>query len=98
MVSGKHGRSYQWMSDLLGILYEQLDHDTAIQLLRDRNLRERSVASAPELGEVRRQQPDVDHEEFDNLFVALLALRVKFDRDEAARKVELNIAMREGRR
>jgi hypothetical protein len=32
-----------------------------------------------------------------NLFVAVLALRVKFPREDALAKVRLNIAMREGR-
>jgi hypothetical protein len=33
----------------------------------------------------------------DNLFQGLLALRMKFGRDEAMRKLELNLAIRAGR-
>jgi hypothetical protein len=86
------------MRDLLHLLYADFDTATAVRLLRDPDERERISGSNLRVLELRREQVETEDSEFDNLLVALLSLRAKFTQAEALDRVELNIAMREGRR
>jgi len=96
-VSWEQRRSYRWMAEVLDALFEHLDDATAVNMLRDKKARDLSPEVVAIGSDVRRRHPELEDIEFDNLFVALLALRVKFPHDEATRKVAMNIAMRERR-
>lgn len=91
-------RSYRWMHDLLDVLYSDVLPETAVLLLKDENERSRARETVPGVDALLQAYPEIDAREFDNLLVALLALRMKFDPEQAHSKVELNVAMREGRR
>lgn len=91
-------RSYRWMLDLLDELAQGWTRDEALTLLRDGQAQAAARdALAPRLEERGMPAGMLASDEGGNLFVAVLALRLKFPLDEARRKVELNIAMREGR-
>ncbi|HEY8446391.1 MAG TPA: hypothetical protein VIL01_04720 [Thermomicrobiales bacterium] len=95
-----HGReSYDWMRETLDLLFASYDVEAATKCLRDelaRNELRRAVNR-------RLQSAGKDTivplgERGDNLLQAILALRIKFPREEATAKLELNIAMREQHR
>jgi hypothetical protein len=88
--------SYRWMLLLLDHLFDAYDHATALRMLRDPDERLVVAGNARTLG-ILSSKTELDSGEWDNLLVALLALRLKFTQPEAREKVELNIAMREGR-
>lgn len=79
--------SYAWMRDALERLCDEHDEAACVAAIRDAGARDRLKAT---IGVA-------DGDLADNLFMGLLALRVKFPRDEALAKVDLNIAMRECR-
>ena len=86
------------MRVVLAILFDEYSHDDAVRLLRD------DAARTAFRREVDRRLAETHLAEFvpagdrgDNLLQAILALRVKFPREEALEKLNLNIAMRERR-
>jgi hypothetical protein len=89
----------EWMLPLLDILFQDYTQTAAIRLLRDDLARESVV---PLLSETLAQQGvrgvALDSVAGDNLLQGLLALRVKFSREEAREKVARNIAMTGGER
>ena len=91
-------RSYRWMRDCLGLLYDRIDDAQAREMLLDADRRAEvydDLASA--LYPAGMPVGMLSTPEGESLGVALLALRLRFPRDVALEKVELNIAMREGR-
>lgn len=91
-------RSYRWMATLLEVLIAEYDRDTCVVLLRDASARS-DVAPViiPRLEDAGMTTGFIQTSSGDNLFVAVLGLRLKFPPAEAREKVALNIAMREGR-
>jgi hypothetical protein len=82
----------------LEILISEYEPRECSEMLR--NPDERAAASAvlaPRLVAGGMLPGTLDTTAGDNLFRAILSLRIKFPADEARQKVELNIAMREGR-
>lgn len=91
--------SYRWMATLLDLLFERYEQPDALAMLRDTRAREPALQSlAPDLESHGMPPEMLATPEGQNLFVAVLSLRLKFPKDEARQKVALNIAMREGRR
>ena len=89
---------YRWMEKLLGLLFARFDRAQALDMLRDLGARHRAIAEiVPELVAVGMPEAMLRTPEGENLFVAVLSLRLKFPEAEAREKVALNIAMREGR-
>ncbi|MEI2617481.1 MAG: hypothetical protein V9F06_07595 [Thermomicrobiales bacterium] len=91
-------RSYRWMQVCLGLLYDRVDDGRARAMLMDPAERAAVYEGfAPDL--LAHGMPDgmFATSEGESLGVALLALRLRFPREIALDKVELNIAMREGR-
>jgi hypothetical protein len=84
---------HDWMRAALDRLFDDVDPETAAEAVRDDHRR----------SELRGQlaltlaTPVPDSQYADNLFQGLLALRMKFDRETARAKLELNLAMRDGR-
>jgi hypothetical protein len=94
-VRGDHS----WMRPVLLALFDEFDQETVAAALRsddDRSrLREalnRDALAAGKLGAIPEGQYG------DNLLQGLLALRTKFDREMAISKLDVNLAMRQGRR
>jgi hypothetical protein len=82
----------------LALLFDEYSHDDAVRLLRDDDARavfRREVDRR--LGETGLTEFVPAGERGDNLLQAILALRVKFPREEAAAELDLNVAMRERR-
>jgi len=87
------------MEALLRLLFERYDRSSALELLRDESQRASAMtALSADLELAGMPAGALSTTEGGNLFVAVLALRLKFPEDEALEKVQLNIAMREGRR
>lgn len=88
-----------WMRPVLNVLFESCDVESAQAAVRnDENraeLRRNINAAAQNTGSIG-VVPEGQYA--DNLLQGLLALRMKFDRAEASRKLELNLAMRAQRR
>ncbi len=87
---------HDWMRVALAVLFDDHSLDDARRFLHDPGARsalraevDRRLAGA---GRAQRVPPG---DRGDNLLQAILALRVKFPRDEATAKLELNIALRE---
>ena len=96
MTSG--AQSYRWMATLLDLLFARYNRDAAVELLRDPAVRDQATNDlAPELVAAGMPSGMLSTPEGQNLFVAVLALRLKFPEPEARQKVALNIAMREGK-
>jgi hypothetical protein len=93
------GRSdYRWMATLLDLLFDRFSRAEALALLRDLDARARATESlTPDLERAGLPPGMLTAQEGQNLFVAVLGLRLKFPIDEARQKVALNISMREGR-
>ncbi|MFL5760744.1 MAG: hypothetical protein ACJ789_13535 [Thermomicrobiales bacterium] len=85
----------EWMRPALDKLYDDVSSEQAKELLMDKPARAQFISALRiELGD---QYPafNVAVGDFDdNLFQALIAIRIKFEREEGREKVELNIAMR----
>jgi hypothetical protein len=87
------------MESLLDLLFERYDRAQAIDILRYETAREQAFAElAGNLASAGMPPGMLETSEGENLFVAVLSLRIKFPEAEAREKVQLNIAMREGRR
>ena len=88
------------METLLDLLFARYERPEALTFLQDLGARERAKGElVDELVSAGMPQAMLTTSEGDNLFVAVLALRLKFPEDEAREKVLLNISMREqGRR
>jgi hypothetical protein len=87
------------MESLLDLLFERYDRAQAVDILRYETARERAFAQlAGDLAMSGMPPGMLGTSEGENLFVAVLSLRIKFPEAEAREKVRLNIAMREGRR
>ncbi len=90
--------NYRWMEALLNLLFSRYDRAEAATFLNDLGARQSAIASfAADLQLFGMPGDMLTTPEGQNLFVAILALRLKFPEDEAREKVALNIAMREGR-
>jgi hypothetical protein len=90
--------SYRWMATLLDILVERFDKAAAMTLLRDESARDTAMLDlAEELQRAGMPAGMLDTHEGSSLFLAVLALRLKFPLDVAHEKVQRNIDMREGR-
>jgi hypothetical protein len=88
---------YAWLETLLELLFERYDADAARALLRDELARSAALLELrPELLAAGASEDMLAGTAGDNLSMAVLALRLKFTRDEALDKVRLNIAMRGG--
>jgi hypothetical protein len=88
---------YRWMAVLLELLFERFTREEALALLRDLEARETAIGwLAPELDRAGLPHGMLTTQEGQNLFVAVLGLRLKFQIQEAREKVSLNIAMRAG--
>lgn len=86
------------METLLDLLFTQYERAAAMTLLRDLTERERAMTRlSVELEAAGMPAGMLASSEGQNLFVAVLSLRIKFPEHEARDKVALNIAMREGR-
>ncbi|HYI16559.1 MAG TPA: hypothetical protein VEX37_14275 [Thermomicrobiales bacterium] len=84
------------METLLALLFARYERPEALTILRDAEAREREKASlAPQLETAGMPTGMLATSEGENLFVAVLSLRLKFTEDEAREKVALNISMRE---
>lgn len=87
---------YRWMETLLELLFARYVRADALALLRDLDAREHATAQlSPDLETAGMPPGTLATSEGQNLFVAVLTLRLKFQEDEARQKVALNIAMRE---
>ena len=87
------------METLLDLLFERFDRAQAIDILRFETAREHALAQlAGDLAVSGMPAGMLDSSEGENLFVAVLSLRIKFPEAEAREKVQLNISMRESRR
>ena len=87
------------METLLDLLFARYERPEALTFLQDLGARERAKGElVDELVSAGMPQAMLTTSEGDNLFVAVLALRLKFPEDEAREKVLLNISMREQRR
>ncbi|MEX1157886.1 MAG: hypothetical protein WEC79_03020 [Thermomicrobiales bacterium] len=97
MSSGSRA-DYQWMEALLDALFVGYGLDEAMTLLRSPGERERAMQRlSAELEAGGMPAGMLASPEGQNLFVAVLSLRIKFPEPEAREKVALNIAMRERR-
>lgn len=91
------GASWAWLETLLDLLFERFDDAGAKALLLDPELRHGAVEQLADTLVGAGAPADLaDSSQGDNLVMAVLALRVKFPRDEARGKVRRNIAMRGG--
>jgi hypothetical protein len=87
------------METLLDLLLARYERPEAMSFLQDLGARERAKGVlAADLVSAGMPPDMLATPEGDNLFVAVLALRLKFPESEAREKVALNIAMREQRR
>jgi hypothetical protein len=89
-------RDFQWMRTALDLLYADMSDERARELLYnepERTTTLESLRAALNNGAPPQAIPLGDLG--DNLFQALLAIRIKFPPDEGRQKVELNIAMRQ---
>jgi hypothetical protein len=85
------------MATLLELLQARYDRPAAMELLRDLDARARALTALSSDLEAAGMPPGLlSTAEGENLFVAVLSLRLKFSEDEARQKVAMNIAMREG--
>ncbi len=90
--------SYRWMRRCLELLYDRVDDERARAMLRDPGTRAAEYAElAPDLVAAGMPAGMFATSEGESLGVAMLALRLRFPRDAGLEKVDLNIAMREGR-
>lgn len=86
------------MRRCLDLLYERIDDDRARSMLRDPDLRAQTYLElATELTAHGMPEGMFQTSEGESLGLAILALRLRFPQDVGVAKVELNIAMREGR-
>jgi hypothetical protein len=87
--------AHAWMRPALEAMFDSVDLDAAREAVLSDDRREELRS------QLNRQICDDAQipagQYADNLFQGLLALRMKFGRDEAMRKLELNLAMRAGR-
>lgn len=91
------GATWEWLEALLDLLFERFDDAGARALLRDPALRRAALGQLSDHLAAAGAPADLaDSAHGDNLVMAVLALRVKFPRDEARAKVRRNIAMRSG--
>lgn len=89
---------YRWMEALLDLLFARFERAEAMRVLRDAAERQRAMAElSSDLVAAGMPAGMLETGEGQNLFIAVLTLRLKFPRAEAREKVALNIAMREGR-
>jgi hypothetical protein len=91
----KDAANVEWMRPALDKLYDNLDRDEAVGMLKNEAKRIAFLNTLRlDLG-ARNPSYSVPDDEFgDNLLQALLAIRIKFEQDEGREKVEFNIAMR----
>jgi hypothetical protein len=89
--------SYGWLETLLTLLFECYDADAAHSLARDKQARQHALRELePRLRAAGADADLLASNAGDNLCMAVLALRLKFSKEEAFDKVRLNIAMRGG--
>jgi hypothetical protein len=87
---------FQWMRTALDVLYSEMSEEQARELLYNES--ERKTALQTLRTTLSTSSPPLaipTGDLGDNLFQALLAIRIRFAPDEGRQKVELNIAMRQ---
>lgn len=85
------------MATLLELLFASYDRPMALDMLRDITVRAQAIdALEPQLVAAGMPPGMLRSSEGENLFVAVLSLRLKFPLEEAREKVALNIRMRDG--
>lgn len=90
--------SYRWMRRCLEWLYDDVSDSDARQMLTNPDLRDARYAEvAPVLHDAGMPVGMLETSEGQSLGVAILALRLRFSRQDGLDRVDLNIAMREGR-
>jgi len=91
---GSSGSNEEWMRPALTWLFDRAEPDRLTQALRDpetlASLRADVEAAIP--SELAELVPAGDRG--DNLLMGLIALRLKFPRDEATSKLETNLRLR----
>lgn len=86
---------FDWMRLVLRSLYDDLSQARAIDAIRSADVLHELRDELKRATNVRDGIDGIPDGDFgDNLLLALLALRTKFPFDEAAAKLETNIAMR----
>jgi hypothetical protein len=86
---------FQWMRFALDHLYDEMSAEEARLLLYNEAERMSALDLLRKVMLDRTPPLTMSAGDLgDNLFQALLAIRIKFERDEGTQKVELNIAMR----
>jgi hypothetical protein len=87
---------FQWMRNALDVLYDAMSEERARQLLYNEPERTAALETLrTTLSGNNPPQAIPTGDLSDNLFQALLAIRIKFSPEEGRQKVELNIAMRQ---
>jgi hypothetical protein len=87
---------FQWMRTALDVLYDEMSEERARELLYNESERKAALETLrTTLNGNNPPQAIPTGDLGDNLFQALLAIRVKFAPEEGRHKVELNIAMRQ---
>ncbi|HMM43811.1 MAG TPA: hypothetical protein PKA95_18100 [Thermomicrobiales bacterium] len=90
--------SYRWMRSCLALLYDRVDDERARAMVLDPDQRAAVYDElALELKGLSMPEGMLRTREGESLGIALLALRLRFPREVGLEKVEVNIAMREGR-
>jgi hypothetical protein len=87
--------SYDWMRATLIALFDDVTTEAAVESLRDPATRTQLRARLNQRLTTSGEGSIPAGDRGDNLLQAMLALRVKFPRDEAIAKLEINISMRE---
>jgi hypothetical protein len=82
---------FEWMRTALNTLFDEWTDDRVRALLTDETAR---TALLAEIDSV----PPLDPGYLDNLLMGVVALRLKFPREEATAKLDLNLTMRGQRR
>jgi len=90
--------SYRWMRRCLEWLYDDVSDNDARQMLTNPDLRAARYAEVTTvLQDAGMPVGMLETSEGQSLGVAILALRLRFPRQDGLDRVDLNIAMREGR-
>ncbi len=89
---------FTWMRTVLQALFDDVPAERAIEAIKSGEALDQLRAELGERLASAGTPVDIPEGEYgNNLMMALLALRVKFSRDEAFAKLNLNISMRERR-
>jgi hypothetical protein len=89
------GPDYSWMRVVLAVLYDEYTPQAATDCIRDPAKLEELRFHLNDKLDALENGPIPPGDRGDNLLQAILALRIKFPREEAVAKLEQNIAMRQ---